>query len=114
MKAPEWLGTAIKGGIAGAVALAIIGFAWGGWVTGGSARRMASDQAHAEVTAALALVCIEQAKRDPDAATRIAELKTASSWSRIDLVIKAGWARMPGSSEASRDVATACGDKLAT
>ena len=30
MKAPEWLGTAIKGGIAGAVALAIIGFAWGG------------------------------------------------------------------------------------
>jgi hypothetical protein len=113
MKTPEWLGPAIKGGIAGAVSVAIVGFAWGGWVTGGSAKRMASDQARSEVTAALTLVCLAQAKRDPDAAPKLAELKAASSYGRIDVVIKAGWATMPGASDASRDVASSCGDRLA-
>lgn len=113
MKTPDWLGPAIKGGIAGGVALAIVGFAWGGWVTGGTARRMASDQARTEVTAALTQVCVAQARRDPDAAPRLAELKSAASYARADVVLKAGWAKMPGASDANRDVASSCGDRLA-
>ncbi len=31
--------------IAGAIALAIIGFSWGGWVTGGTAQEMAEKKA---------------------------------------------------------------------
>ena len=54
MNIPEWLKPGLQGAAIGAVALAIVGFTWGGWVTGGTAEKMASDQAKFEVIAALA------------------------------------------------------------
>ena len=33
------------GALGGAIVLAIIGFAWGGWVTGGTAQEMAEEMA---------------------------------------------------------------------
>ena len=35
---------------AGAIATIVVGFAWGGWVTGGSAKRMAEAAAAARAT----------------------------------------------------------------
>jgi hypothetical protein len=112
MKLPVWFDPAIKGAIGGAVALAIVGFSWGGWVTGGTARQLASDRARAEVVDALTLVCLEQSRRDPQTVQKLAELRSASSWSRAEVVMKNGWATMPGSSAPDRDVAAACGTKL--
>ncbi len=113
MKLPDWLSPAIKGAVGGAVALAIVGFTWGGWVTGGTARQMASDRARTDVVEALTTtVCLEQSKRDPQAAQKIVELKAASSYSRTDFIMKTGWATMPGASEPNRDIASACGTKL--
>jgi hypothetical protein len=43
MHPPEWLKPGLYGAACGAVALAVIGFSWGGWVTGGTARTMAAD-----------------------------------------------------------------------
>ncbi len=54
MNIPKWLKPGFNGAIVGAVALAIVGFSWGGWVTGGTAEQMASKQARSEVVAALA------------------------------------------------------------
>ena len=62
MKFPEWLKPALYGAVAGAVAISIAGFSWGGWVTGSSAREMAADQASLEVVAALVPVCVEQSR----------------------------------------------------
>jgi len=112
MKLPVWFDPALKGAIGGAIALAIVGFSWGGWVTGGTARQMASDRSRADVVDALTTVCLEQSKRDPQAAQKIVELKAASSYSRADLVMKTGWATMPGMAEPNRDVASSCGAKL--
>src|SRR5258708_3035801 len=36
----------IQGAVVGAVAAAIVGFSWGGWVTGSSANKQASVAAH--------------------------------------------------------------------
>ncbi len=105
---------ALFGAAAGAVALAIIGFAWAGWVTGGTAKQMAADQARVEVVAALVPVCIEQSSKDPQVAETLAQLKSVRSFERRDIVMKAGWATMPGSTEPNRQVATACVEKLAT
>jgi hypothetical protein len=44
------------GAVGGAIALAIIGFTWGGWVTGGHAKTLAD----AAVTAALVPICADQ------------------------------------------------------
>jgi hypothetical protein len=112
MQTPEWLRPGLYGAVCGAVALAVVGFSWGGWVTGGTARQMASDQARADVVAALSLICVDQSKRDPQMAERVAAIKTASSWNRGDLVLKNGWATMPGTAEGNSQVAKACAEKV--
>ncbi len=114
MNTPEWLKPGLSGAAAGAVALAIVGFSWAGWVTGGTAKQMASDQAKLEVVAALVPICVEQSKQDPQVAEKLTQLKAASSYRRSDMLMKVGWATMPGSSDPNRRVASACMDKLAT
>jgi hypothetical protein len=113
MKTPEWLRPGLYGAACGAAALAVIGFSWGGWVTGGTARTMAADQSKADVVTALSLICVDQSKRDPQLAERIAAIKAASSWNRGDLVMKNGWATMPGTTEGNSQVAKDCADKIA-
>ena len=112
MQTPEWLKPGLYGAACGAVALAIVGFNWGGWVTGGTARAAAADQSKAEVVSALSLICVDQSRRDPQLAERVAAIKAASSWNRGDLVMKNGWATMLGSSEGNSQVARHCADKV--
>jgi alpha/beta superfamily hydrolase len=113
MSTSEWIKPALLGAVAGAAALAIVGFSWGGWVTGGKADEMAATQAKLEVVAALVPICLEQSKIDPNAVQTLAMLKDASSYKRSDMLMEAGWATMPGSNDADRDVAKACMEKLA-
>jgi len=113
MNTPIWVKPGLFGAAIGAIALAIVGFSWGGWVTGGTASKLAADQARLEVVAALVPICVEQSKNDPHVAETLAELKGADSYKRRDLLIEAGWATMPGSVDANRNVAGACMEKLA-
>ena len=113
MKLTEQLKPALYGAAVGAIALAFVGFSWGGWVTGGTANEMATDQAKLEVLAALVPICLQQSSQDPQVVERVAKLKTASSYQRSDMVMQIGWATMPGSTDPNRQVASACVDKLA-
>ncbi len=54
----EKIKTALWGAVGGAIVLAIIGFAWGGWVMGGTAQSMAEESAQNAVVARLAPICI--------------------------------------------------------
>jgi hypothetical protein len=114
MSSPGWLKPGLYGAAAGAIALAIVGFTWGGWMTGRTAEKMASDTARKQVVAALVPICVEQSRQDPQLAETLAELKAASSYQRNELLMNAGWATMPGSSDPDRKVAQACMEKLAT
>ena len=108
MNIPEGLKPGLMGAVVGAAALALVGFTLGGWVTGGTAKEMAADQAKLEVLAALMPICIQQSSQDPQVVETLAQLKDASSYQRSDMLMKAGWATMPGSSEPNRNVAKAC------
>ena len=112
MKMPEQTKPAIWGAIGGAVALAIVGFTWGGWVTGGNAASAATDSAKTAVVAALAPICAEQFRSQTDAAAKLTELKALASYERSDFVLKGGWATMPGSKEAVNGVAYSCVELL--
>lgn len=113
MKLPNSLKPGIFGAVIGAVALSTVGFAWGGWVTGGTAEKMVSKQARQDVVAALVPICVEQSNQDPQAAETLARLKDTSSYQRSNLLMETGWATMPGSSKPDRDVARACMGALA-
>ena len=82
-------------------------------MTGGTANQMAADQARLEVVAALVPICLQQSSQDPGVVETLALLKEASRYQRSDMLMEAGWATMPGSSDPNRNVASACMEKLA-
>lgn len=95
--------------------MAIVGFAWGGWVTGGKAETEATQRANAAVVAALAPVCVERFQRAANASDNLTALKKVDTWSQGEFVEKGGWAVVPGSKpyEQVSAVARACALLLA-
>ncbi|MGI3186549.1 hypothetical protein [Nioella aestuarii] len=108
MNLPEWIKPGIYGALIGAAAVTILGFSWGGWVTHRAAGEMADDMAQDASIAALVPVCVEMARTDPNRAEQLAIIQAASTYQRRDAVMEAGWATMPGSETANRDLALAC------
>lgn len=114
MKIPTWLSPALYGAGAGAIALAIIGFTWGGWVTDTNARKMADNASSLAVASSLTPYCLERARTDPKSAELMAELQVASAFNRRDIIEKAGWATPLGSDQPLRALALSCEQALAT
>lgn len=114
MKLPIETKPAAWGLAGGAIAVAIIGFSWGGWVTGAKAEATAVERANNAVVAALAPVCVEKFRHTTDAAANLTALKKLDSWSQGDFVEKGGWATLPGSSspEQVSALARACAQLL--
>jgi hypothetical protein len=114
MKIPVETKPALWGMAGGAIAAAIGGFTWGGWVTGGRAEADATRQANAAVIAALAPVCVERFQRGPDVQANLAALKKVDSWSQGDFVEKGGWATVFGAKPTDQvsAVAKACASLL--
>ena len=101
------------GAVAGAILLAIVGFSWGGWVTGSTAEKRADGRADEATLSALTPICVAQFQRSGDMPARLAALKEVKSWEQGDYVGKSGWATMPGSTaEPNRQVAMACAEAL--
>ena len=96
MRIPAETKPALWGVVGGAIAMAIIGFTWGGWVTGGKAEADATQRANSAVVVALAPVCVEKFKHAADAEANLAAFKKTDSWSQGDFVEKGGWATVPG------------------
>jgi len=103
------------GAAAGAIALSIVGFNWGGWVTGSTAEKTAGARAEAALVAALTPICVAQFRTAPKAQASLVALKETKDWERGEYVSKGGWATMPGTpaaTEPNRDVATACAEAI--
>jgi len=90
----------------------IIGFAWGGWVTGGTAQKMAEEMAEDAVVNRLAPICVVQFNQDPGKDQKLKELKETGSWKRGDYVKEQGWATMPGEEKPDSKVADECAKRL--
>ena len=106
---------ALWGAVAGAIALAIVGFSWGGWVTGGAAETLARNSAATAVVAALTPICVEKFQQAADASANLAEMKKATySWDQSKFVERGGWATMPGGTEPNSAVAKACAETLSS
>ena len=79
----ESLKRLLQGAAAGAVATIVVGFYWGGWSLGSTADKMAKERSELAVVAALAPVCADKFRAQPDAAAKtIALSKEVYSWNR--------------------------------
>jgi hypothetical protein len=103
----------LQGMAIGAIASMIIGFSWGGWVTGGTASTLATEQADSAVVAALTPICVERFLQNTDAKANLAALqKISSTWEQGDYLQKGGWATRPGAASSDYHLARACAEKL--
>jgi hypothetical protein len=94
----------VWGLIFGAAVTMIVGFGWGGWLTGVTARGK-SDEA---VLATRAAICVAQFMKAPNHDRELKAFEDTESWKRGELIEKGGWDKMPGQGEASGGVAQAC------
>ena len=104
----------IQGAVTGAVVTMIVGFNWGGWMLGSSAKTLAASTASDAVIAATAPICVDQFQKSADASAKLAELKKTSSWQQADFVEKGGWAIMPGSKTLETGVSRSCAGILSS
>lgn len=86
----------------------IIGFAWGGWVTGATSRRLAETMAADAVADRLAEICVAQFNQDPEKDQKLEEFKETSTYQRRTYVQDQGWATMPGEEQPDRKVVDEC------
>lgn len=100
--------------MAAVIATMIVGFSWGGWVTGGSSRAAATtagDVARGELASA---ICVERFKAAPNAAAKLVEFKAISDgYKKRQFVEAGGWATMPGQATADKLGSQACAAALA-
>jgi hypothetical protein len=97
----------------GAIALAVIGFNWGGWVTSGSAEAMAKESAATAVTERLGSICLAQFNMDSQRTQKLKEMKGQDTWEIGRYIDKQSWAIMPGDEKPDSGVADACAKHFA-
>ena len=107
-----------------AVLTLAVGFFWGGWVTGGTARDMAAQSAAEARQELVAAVCVDRFMTAPDVHAKLSALQGLErSYQRGKFVEDGGWAVMPVSSSAAetlpvtsrdqREAAGLCAEALA-
>jgi hypothetical protein len=76
-----------------ALVATIVGFSWGGWVTGGSAREMAEESAAQARQELAAVVCVDRFMAAPDADVQLTALQEiTTSYAQGKFVADGGWA----------------------
>jgi hypothetical protein len=104
--------SALIGAAAGAGALAVLGFNWGGWVTGSTAERIADRKAGAAVVLALAPICVDRFRHQPDAGAYFVSFQELSSYDQTGFIEKGGWAATLGGEQDSLAIIHACAASL--
>jgi hypothetical protein len=99
--------------VGGAVLLAVVGFNWGGWVTGGAAAAMAKENAAYAVAERLGSICVAQFNSDSERGQKLKEMKAKDSWDQGRYIEKQRWAIMPGEDKPDSKVADACAKQIA-
>jgi hypothetical protein len=101
--------------IASVILTMVLGFAWGGWVTGGTAEEMAETAGEDARQQLVAAVCVDRFMTAADAGARLVELKDlSSSYRQGEFIEEGGWALIPGTEQASDAGAELCAEQLAT
>lgn len=103
-----------QGMAVGAVATMFVGFYWGGWVLGSTAREMNRTGSAAAAISALVPICVDRFQQASGASDKLAELKKTSSWQQGAFVEKGGWATFPGNASPDTGVAKACAETLSS
>lgn len=99
--------------IGGAIVLALIGFNYAGWMTGGTATAMAKESSANAVAERLGAICAAQFNSDSNKGAKVDEMKGKDTWEKARYIEKQSWAIMPGDDKPDSNVADSCARLLA-
>jgi hypothetical protein len=107
----------LQGAALGAVLTIVVGFNWTGhgfgWVTAGTADKLARERAQTAVIAVLGPACAAKFNAQTDATAKKAALAQASSWDRRKLFADE-WVALPGSTYPNSDLVDLCASLILT
>ena len=103
----ESLKRLLQGAVIGALATIVVGFYWGGWSLGSTADKMAREQSKLAVVAALAPVCADKFRAQPDAAAKTIALSKVYPW-RLAGEFPKELVTLPSETDPSSALAGAC------
>jgi hypothetical protein len=100
--------------VAAVAATLVIGFGWGGWVTGGTSQRTATTAAEMARGDLASAICVERFNAAPDAAAQLVAFKAITeSFKKRQFIEAGGWATMPGQTNPDRRGLDGCVAALA-
>jgi hypothetical protein len=100
--------------VATAIVTMIVGFSWGGWVTGGTSRTAAATAGNVARGELASAICVERFKAAPDSAAQLVAFKAIKeTYKQRQFVEAGGWATMPGQTSPDRLGAEGCAVALA-
>ena len=97
----------LQGAAVGALATMLIGFMWGGWSLASTADTMAKQRSEKAVVTALAPVCADKFRAQPDAEAKKVALSKVDSWKRRDEFPKE-FVTLPGETYPNSALVDAC------
>lgn len=98
-----------------AIATMVVGFGWGGWVTGSTSQAAAIESGDAARGELASTICVERFNSAPDAAAKLVALKAITdSYKRQQFIEEGGWATMPGQKSSGRRAAAGCATALSS
>jgi hypothetical protein len=103
----ESLKRLLQGAAAGAVVTMIVGFSWGGWSLASTADTIAKQRSEKAVVTALAPVCADKFRAQPDAEAKKIALSKVDSWKRRDEFPKE-FVTLPGETYPNSALVDAC------
>jgi hypothetical protein len=104
----------LQGAVVGSLVTMIVGFNWGGWVLGSTAKQTAEKNTSAALVAVLAPMCADKFRQGTDATQNMVEFKKVSTWQQDSYIQKGGWATFPGMTSPDLAIAQACAKLLST
>jgi hypothetical protein len=115
MQVPTWIRPMAWGVVFGAVGMTTVGFSWMGWTLNHTTQRLVAEASESAVVAALTPFCVASYLKQPGAAQKLAVLQEdTSEYTQRELIEKAGFSTMPGHTEPTSGVASACVKALRT
>jgi hypothetical protein len=106
----ESLTRLLQGAAAGAVATMVVGFYWGGWMLGSTAKKLATDETRSAIVGIAAPACAEHFVNKAND-EKWAEYQKVDTWRRDTYIKEAGYATVVGLVEdysTSSAIADAC------
>jgi hypothetical protein len=85
----------LQGAAAGAIATIIIGFSWGGWMLGSTAKKLATDDTRSAIVTIAAPACAEHFVNKAND-EKWAEYQKVDTWRRDTYIKDAGYATVAG------------------